>query len=298
MSNIERFNKLLNTTSYDRYNSWVDFRNEIDALLKSEINGLKSKRTMVVIGAGRCEDFSLKPLVEHFGTVILSDVDDKSIFKSMEYLRLTDEERSRVQVVKVEYTGVENNGFFDGLEDRLREARDFEAIDLLFKKGFEGLDDYRFLKEFSGEADLVYVSPIYTQLIYQQIMLVCSKLRSEGFQENLLKYVEHVSGERLIDVFTLFNQNVGRIVKERLVVASDIFQDYSDSTFMENAKKDFSDDNMEQIYKEYFESYGFGMGDLGLYLLNESMTLLKEKWLLWPFDERSEMVVKLSTYKK
>ncbi len=296
MNNIERFNKLLNATSYDRYNKWVDFRSVIDTLLMTEIKELKSKRNLIIIGAGRCEDFSLKPLVKNFDNVILSDVDDSSIFNSREFSSLTEEELTKVQVLKVEYTGIENNGFFDNLENKLRNAKDFDSIELIFERGFRGLEEYRFLKSLAGKADLVYVSPIYTQLIYQQISLICARLRSEGIQEYLLKYIEHLAGENIVDVFKAFNENLRLMLRGKLVVASDIFQDYSDSSFMLDAKNNFSNERMNKICTNYFKEYGFGMGDLGLYLLNESMELLNEEWLLWPFDDNSEMIVKLSIY--
>lgn len=298
MSNIELFNNLLNTTSYDRYNNWIDFRMQIDAFLMHEINRLSTKEITVVVGAGRCEDFSLKLLVDNFKTVVLSDVDVKSIFNSVAYQNLSKSEKEKVKVLKVEYTGVENNGFFDSLEERLKGLVDFDSIDKLFSSGFKGVYNYKFHKDLTDKVDLVYVSPIYTQLIYQQVMMICSKLRGNGYPENLLKYIEHKTSEKLVEVFEAFNSNLKRIVKGRLIVVSDIFQDYSNSSFMMNAKKDFSKKRMDQIYNEYFDTFGFGMGDLGLYLLNESMSLLKEEWLLWPFEERSEMIVKLSIYKK
>ena len=98
-------------------------------------------------------------------------------------------------------------------------------------------------------------------------------------------------------MFERFNQNLKRITNDTLVVASDIFQDYSNSKFIKDIKQDFTKDSVDKIYCRYFDDYGFGMGDLGLYLLNESMKQVHYDWLLWPFASDSEMVVKLAVYK-
>lgn len=295
MSNIERFNILLNTTQDDRYNRWVEFRTEIDSSLLREINGLDSKELAIVIGAGRCEDFSIKLLLKHFKTVVLSDIDIESIFNAYEYKTLSDEEKKRIEVIKVEYTGLDNNGFFVNLEDKLRSCKDFDAIDRLLKTGFDGIESYSFLKKY--RADLVYVSPIYTQLIYQQVMMVGAKLKTEGYQANLLQYLEHELGNYIIKVLTRFNENLKRLTKDTLIIASDIFQDYSNSDFIKRIKKNPSNEAIDKVYDKYFEDYGFGMGDLGLYLLNDLMKLQSYEWLLWPFANDSEMVVKLGIYK-
>jgi len=296
MSNIESFNILLNTTKDDRYQRWVEFREGIDSSLLRVITGLESRKLAIIIGAGRCEDFSLKQFVNYFERVILSDIDVESIFNAHDYLMLTKEEKARVEVVKVEYTGVENSGLFDDLVNRISKLDNFDDIEELLLKGFGDFKNYKFLKKYS--ADMVYVSPIYTQLIYQQLLMVCSKLRSVGYSENLLKYIENYSVDKLVEVFEVFNKNLERITDGRLVVASDIFQDYSNSDFMKRIKKDFTKESVDSIYNQYLEDYGFGMGDLGLYLLNESMELLDYEWHVWPFVEGSDMVVKLAIYKK
>ncbi len=296
MSNIESFNILLNTTKDDRYQRWVEFREGIDSSLLRVITGLESRKLAIIIGAGRCEDFSLKQFVNYFERVILSDIDVESIFNAHDYLMLTKEEKARVEVVKVEYTGVENSGLFDDLVNRISKLDNFDDIEELLLKGFGDFKNYKFLKKYS--ADMVYVSPIYTQLIYQQLLMVCSKLRSVGYSENLLKYIENYSVDKLVEVFEVFNKNLERITNGRLVVASDIFQDYSNSDFMKRIKKDFSKGSVDSIYNQYLEDYGFGMGDLGLYLLNESIELLDYEWHIWPFVEGSDMVVKLAIYKK
>lgn len=296
MGHIESFNVLLNTTEDDRYSRWIEFRKEIDSILLREINRLNSKELAVLIGAGRCEEFSLKQFVDQFKKVVISDVDVESILNSTEYKMLSETDKTKVEIVRVEYTGLENNGLFDNLENKIRQCKSFEELESMLDKSFRGLEKYSFLKKY--EADFVYVSPIYTQLIYQQVLLVVSKLRSTGHMENFLKFVENYTSDKLVKLFERFNENIARISKGTLVVASDIFQDYTNSTFMKNLKKDFSKEKTDRIYRKYYEEYGFGMGDLGLYILNGIIPLTSYEWLIWPFVEGSEMVVKLAIYNK
>lgn len=297
MGHIESFNILLNTTKDERYQRWNDFRSKVDSSLLNVIGLLDRKDVAVVVGAGRCEDFSLKQLINSFTKVVLADIDLDAVITSDSYKSLSKEELGKLELIKVEFTGVENSGLFNDFENRIRVCDDFDAIEEIINKGFAGVDKYKFLKSYYYKADLVYVSPIYTQLVYQQIMLTVAKLRTEGFSENLLKYIENLVADKLVEVFRMFNNNLRRITKGYLVVASDIFQDYSNSNFMINIKKDFTNKHLDEVYEQYHTDYGFGMGDLGLFLLNESIDLMSYEWLLWPFDSKNDMVVKLSIYK-
>ncbi len=297
MTYIEQFNVLLNATNEERYQRWINFRNEIDASLLNVIDRLPLKEVATVIGAGRCEDFSLKQLVNSFEKVILADIDLESIVDSKSYKKLSKSERLKVTLLKIDFTGVENSGLFVNLETRLREVDNFDSIDRIINKGFGEIARYRFLKDYYKESDLTFVSPIYTQFIYQQLMLTVGKLRSTGYAENLLMYIENLVTDKLITVFKMFNDNLRKVTRGYLVVASDVFQDYSDSDFMMNIKRNFNKEEIDKIYEKYHSEYGFGMGDLGLFLLNESMELESYEWLLWPFSSKSDMVVKLSIYK-
>jgi len=297
MTYIEQFNVLLNTTNEERYQRWIDFRKKIDASLLNVIERLPVRETAVVVGAGRCEDFSLIKLVNSFDKVILADIDLESIVDSVAYKELKKTERGKVELLKIDFTGVENSGLFINLEARLRAADNFDSIEKIINTGFGDIAKYRFLKNSYKEADLTFVSPIYTQFIYQQLMLTVGKLRSTGYPENLLKYIENLVSDKLVSVFKMFNDNLRKVTRGYLVVASDIFQDYSDSDFMINIKKNFNNEEIDKIYEQYHSDYGFGMGDLGLFLLNDLMELESSEWLLWPFSSKSDMVVKLSIYK-
>ncbi|XMB86396.1 hypothetical protein RJG79_00950 [Mycoplasmatota bacterium WC44] len=299
MNKIELFNSSLNTTRDDRHFRWKDYRHNVNSLLSSNFDKLEDKDLIVVIGAGRCDDFSLDLLVENFNKVVLTDVDLSSVKEAVDRYDFTKEERSKIFMERVEYTGLEKNQFFEDFEASLLLYKDTESIEGFIDRKLEDLDKYRFLKGYVGQANFVLVTPIYTQLAYQQVLLSCAKLRSTGYPENLLKFVEGYMGEKLVSIFETFNKNIVNALGDGyLFVLSDIFQDYSDSKFMIDVKRRIdSFSKMEELYETYQSHYGYGMGDLGLLILDEQVNKVDSKWLLWPFSKGVDLVVKFAIYK-
>ena len=55
---------------------------------------------------------------------------------------------------------------------------------------------------------------------------------------------------------------------------------------------------MDTIYQNYSAEFGMGLGDYGLYNLDEKLKSYLSRWLIWPFDGSTSFVVKLKIYKK
>ncbi|XMB67169.1 hypothetical protein RI065_01225 [Mycoplasmatota bacterium zrk1] len=298
MLNIELFNNSLNTTDENRFLLWKDYRSNVDSILSKTINKT-GKELVIVIGAGRCEDFSLELLVKNFNEVVLTDIDLSSVKESVDRCNLSVDDRKKIKLERIEYTGFEKNQFFNDFEERVINCKSHECLETLLVNRLKGVEAYKFLKSYTNKASLVLVTPIYTQLIYQQVMLSCSKLRVSDYPEHLIKFIEGYMQDKLIDVFRNFNSNLIRTMSEYLIVLSDIFQDEAKSKFMKEVRNRISDlDKMEEFYDKYQSDYGFGMGDLGLFLLNELVDEVEKKWLIWPFSKGVDMVVKLAIYKK
>ena len=97
-----------------------------------------------------------------------------------------------------------------------------------------------------------------------------------------------------------FNNNVISLLNETgsLMVLSDIFELKNNSGFYRRVKNSIKNyDVMEEIYDGYKEKYGMGLGDYGLYNLDDKMQKLISRWLIWPKDEESSYIVKLKIYK-
>ena len=301
MKVIELFNRDLNQSLTHDTNSVKAFRLQIDLLLKSVSERLFENEIAIIIGAGKMKDFSLAFFVKNFNQVILTDIDLKTVNEEVKELKLSNDELAKITKIRIDYTGFEKNQFFNDFKEKIINCHSYEKIDQVINSKLKGLDKYQFLKVYPATADLVYVSPIYTQLVYNQILRECSILRETGYPEHMIKYIENTMLEKMVEVIERFNDNLVRILKPlgQLVVLSDVFQANIGSDFhlrVKNGIKNY--EVMEEIYEGYKLKYGIGLGDYGLLNLDEKLTPYLSKWLLWPYDDKSVFVVKLKIYQK
>lgn len=301
MKLMEIFNHDLNT-SLNYHNKEVDtFRVQVDLILKSLIERLSNNQKVIVIGAGKMKDFSATFFVRSFDEVVLTDIDMLSVNEAVNNLNISEKDKKKITKIRMEYTGFEKNSFFKDFKERIINCRTFEKIDQVITSKLDGLDDYRFLKDYENSGDLVYVSPIYTQLVYNQVLRECSILRENGYPEHMLKYIENIMLDKMVHIIDRFNDNIIASLKDDgyLLVISDVFQLDNKSNFYLRVKNGIrSHEVMEEIYIGYKEKHGIGIGDFGLLNLDEKLKSYLSRWLIWPFDESTSFVVKLKIYKK
>jgi len=294
MSYIEQFNHRLNQSRNDRTVDDTKFKEQVDLMLQSLLRQMNLKANALIIGAGKCQDFSLPIFMEELNRTLVTDVDYETIKAAVG-------KKPKMEIKRVEYTGFEDCGFFNDFKERIVNARDYEKIDQIIAHKIEEVKKYEFLQEEYGSMDLVYVSPIYSQLVYQQLLREVSILRETGFPEHFLKYIESVFLDEMVGVIQRFNENLIKLLNEdgRLVVLSDIFElDHGSSFHLRVVNGIRNKDVMEEIYTGYIKKYGFGLGDYGLYNLDEQVIEIKSRWMLWPFTEKKSYAVKLKIYKK
>ena len=301
MKLMEIFNRDLNT-SLNQKNKDVDaFRLQVDLILKSLVERLNDNKIAIVIGAGKMKDFSATFFVRRFDEVVLTDVDMNTVIEAEGKLNLSEKDKKKITKIRIEYTGFEKNAFFQDFKERIINCRTFEKIDQVISSKLQGLEDYRFLRDYEGSGDLVYVSPIYTQLVYNQILRECSVLRENGYPEHMLKYIENTMLDKMVQIIDTFNDNIITTLKDDgyLIVLSDVFQLDKKSNFYLRVKNGIrSHEVMEEMYEGYKKKYGMGIGDYGLLNLDEKLKSYLSRWLIWPYDEDSSFVVKLKIYKK
>ena len=301
MKFMEVFNRDLNN-SLNQENKDVDaFRLQVDLIIKSLVERLNDNKRVIVIGAGKMKDFSATFFVRRFDEIILTDIDMISVNEAVSNLKISEKDKRKITKIRIEYTGFEKNSFFKDFKERIINCRTFEKIDQVISSKLEGLESYRFLKDYENSGDLVYVSPIYTQLVYNQVLRECSVLRENGYPEHMLKYIENIMLDKMIGIIDTFNDNIITSLKDDgyLIVLSDVFQLDKKSDFYLRVKNGIrSHEVMEEIYEGYKLKYGMGIGDYGLLNLDEKLKSYLSRWLIWPFDESSSFVVKLKIYKK
>jgi hypothetical protein len=300
MKQIERFNHQLNNRDYFVDEVMKEYYEQVESLLKGAIYRLSKTDKIVVIGAGNLSDISLEFLLRFFGEIVLSDVDVSSINDALRYSRLSEEDRKKITVKRIEYTGFEETNFFVDFKERLVNCHSKEKIKQVLDSKLSLIKGYRFLEE-EENVNLIFVSPIYTQLVYHQILAECNVLTSSGYKQEFVDYIKEYMLDEMIDVIDRFNQNLVHVLSEQgvLFVLSDIFQLQNSSGFyrrVNNSIKNFS--VMEELYEGYKEKYGMGLGDYGLYNLDDYAKSYLSRWLVWPFDKESSLIVKLKIYSK
>ncbi len=301
MKVMELFNRDLNQSLSHDSKEMKAFKLQIDLILKSVYERLIESERAIIIGAGKMKDFSLTFFVKNFNHTVLTDIDMITVNEEVKKMRMTEKELDKLTKIRMDYTGLEKNRFFNDFKERIVNCHSFEKVDQVINSKFDGLDDYRFLKDYKGTADLLYVSPIYTQLAYNQVLRECSILRESGYPEHMIKYIESVLLDKMVGLIDRFNDNLIETLKPlgQLVAVSDIFQVDIGSNFYLRVKNGIKNHEvMEEIYEGYKEKYGIGLGDYGLLNLDEKISPYLSRWLFWPYDESSVFVVKLKIYKK
>lgn len=150
----------------------------------------------------------------------------------------------------------------------------------------------------NGLYDLVVCMPIYTQLYfpmhYQGLMVAYDqgKIDSETLilkQRELLDGMPAIIGD--------FNESMMALMKDRskLIVFSDLIEDEPKGHYIEAFGSEMSYD---AIINDYVEIYGMGLGNYGLYHLEQRLNVLAHDWFLWSFNENRSMVVKGAVFEK
>jgi len=298
MKQIEDFNNRVNSSRlYPQENK--DFQDQINLLLKTFFEQLSSTDKACIIGAGNLSDFSLHEFLRIFNEVTLTDIDEISMKRALSFQRLSRPQYRQVDLRKIEYTGFEKFDLFNSLKERFVNCLSEDKIDQVVKHIFKTVEEYKFLEDETEQYDFVYVSPIYTQLLYHQISILADQLIGSGYPQHLGKHIKAVVLQQMPSLIDRFNNNIIGLLKKTgsVMVLSDIFELANSSGFFRRVKNSIKrHDVMEEIHEGYKKKYGMGLGDYGLYNLDDKMQQFICRWLIWPKDEDNSYIVKLKIY--
>ncbi len=294
MCKMKEFNNTLNSSLNYQNELKIKYKHQVNSIINKTIQAISKTSKCCVIGTGKMEDFSLSFFTENFEQTTLTDIDIKTVKNNI------NNESSKVRFHEVEYTGFQDFKFFEDFST-IKNKDSFDEIDLFLSSKITKIKEYSFMGDYNEMFDLVYVSPIYTQLVYNQLLYECSSLRSKGHPEHLLKYIENMMLDEMVGVISRFNSNIAQLLKTDgfLIVLSDIFQMDVGSSFDQQVHKAIGDFNLvEKIHSDYVSKYGMGLGDFGLYDMDSKMQLQSSEWIIWPFTEKINFAVKCNVYKK
>jgi hypothetical protein len=289
MNSIKQFNRILNSDDYNRFEQWEFYRNELTKFILDNSN--KSNGSTLILGVGNSDDLDLSKLSKLTESITLSDIDNKSLNKTFKKYSLDPKKSIKLNF---DYTGLDKNINWNNFIDIMIKAKGIKAIDYNFNRLSLAIKNYSF--PITQKYDLVIVSPIYTQLVFQQGLSNINILHNLNYPENLLNYIKEKLLWLMQVVIDTFNDNVISTLHENstLFVISDVFEANLNSIFY---KETTGLKNIESIYKNYQEKYGIGIGDYGLINMNEKLKINTSKWFEWPFSSDKTFFVKVALYK-
>ena len=268
------------------------FVSEMNQLIKPYLDNQTNRENMLVIGAGNLNDFSIDFFLRYYNEITLSDIDIDGMLSQTK-------EDCRISIIKIDYLGMDQLSFYNSI-DMFLKKRNFAEIKNILKFEFSKIKDYHFSNAFDDVFDAVYVSPIYTQLLYRELESKLTLLLSKGLAKDIYDFILRNILQEMTGIIDHFNQEIKRLLSDKgiVIVASDILL-LTDNEFSQAIKDAIqNDEKMNQLYLSYRNQYGYGLGDYGLYSLSQSLIQLKDKWILWHQSKYETYAVKVVIYKK
>jgi hypothetical protein len=296
MNSIEKFNHVNNTAS-NRFEAWEKYRNQLTTILLKEFDC--SNHTLdqiLLLAAGNCDDIDLLKLAQCTNKILLSDVDIKSLQNAEKrYQEITE----KIQLLPSEYTGLASHEKWNDFIYIILQMKTKSEIDLYIQDVFNTIEQYTFLTNYEKKMDGVILAPIYTQLLYQQLLTNLNVLKELRFNRKLIDYLQATFFEKMPKLITTFNKNIIRLLHEKgtLIVISDIFEVEKNSTIQKTIENHYYTlGKMDEYYEIYQNEYGYGFGDFGLADLERHLQKKRHYWLKWPFSDKNIMYVKIVRY--
>jgi len=290
MESILKFNKLLNKSDNNRSDFWSEYRADITSFICQNIPSMSDK--ICILGAGNSDDIDLIKIASICSNLYLTDIDKISISKSIQKYNLNTE---KTQIFPFDYIGLNSCDLWNNFVKEIIKIENKNNIDILFNHLKEVTTKNRF--NLNLKFDVLIISPIYTQLLFQQGLNYINVLNNLNYPLKLISYIKDKLLWLTPYVIDTFNFNVKALLKDTssLVVLSDIFEAKKDSAFYTEAK---NLKNIEALYRKYSETYGMGLGDYGLYNVSLNLRLTNKKWFEWPFNKNKSLFVKALILKK
>ena len=294
MKQMEQFHSRLNQSQQYRDGGLNSYREHLDTMVRSVLREMVTTKQAIVIGAGNCTDVSLPIFLEFMEQVTLTDIDQQAMEQCAKM-------RRNIATIAVDYTGFSDIHFFELFAEKMWSAKTDLDVEQIVTDALLQTEGFTFLSPLHQQNDLVFVSPIYTQLLFHQVQHELYGLLADGYSEPLARRMSETMLQAMPTILERFNNNLIRLLKPggTLLVLSDIFEMQEGSEFHRKIVHSIKQkDVMDEIYRQYQSTYGFGLGDYGLYDLNQKLEQKKSRWLLWRFNETRSFAVQLNIYQQ
>jgi hypothetical protein len=264
----------------------------MDAVLRTK----STKKTILILGAGNMHDMKLDFFLRNFEQVVLTDIDVVSIKEQLKDAQYS----SQIDIREIDYLGLDKSSFIDGLGEELLSTNTVKKLEEIIDRRITKLLSYHFSTNFDQVFDVIYVSPIYTQLLYRQVEQYIGSLSELGLLKEFQEHTLATLLQQMMKVIDHFNQEVFQLLRTDgiMFVASDIFLLQNDTFSLRVKHSIKSYDVMEEILEDYQKTYGMGLGDYGLYSITKLLKVLRSKWFIWFQSKHQTYAVKFRAFEK
>lgn len=296
MSSIEEFNQIHNQAT-KRRDDWKVYRKDVTSYILSFLtnNNLESFKTLI-IGAGNCDDIDLSMIQKTKSHIYLSDIDSTALDHAVKSYQM---DKQKTTLLQTEFTGLSKSVFWNDFVKSMLQLKTKKEIDKGLNELRNRIVNYSFLETYQNQFDMIIISPIYTQLLFQQLIVNLSVLKSVNYSSELIHHINNNFMQLMPSVIQQFNQNTLALLKIQgtLVVMSDIYEVQNKTPLFQELHEYITQPEQLDFYqKKYLKKYGYGFGDYGLYHLEETVHLKTHKWFEWPFSKEKTMFVKVEIF--
>lgn len=292
MQYIKMFNAEVNKNKDDRFHNWREYRAKLSLFFKEHLITSDKKKSLLIVGAGNCDDIDLCYLSTIFEEITLVDADITAMENGV---KKYDVATAKIELVEQEFTGFAKTKFFENLIDTMVAIKTKQKLKHFLDKELLKTSKHKFLSSYDNYFSTIIVTPIYTQLFYQQVLNDLIVLEKSGYNKELISFAKEYLLEMMPLIITGFNRNLKRVINNNglLVVLSDIFESKIEDAFYKKVISVISDKfKVEEIYKDYVQKFGYGLGDYGLYSLKTNLVLKDFDWFIWPISKTTHLIVK------
>ena len=290
---IEKFNNDVNNSGDLRrkYESWAEYRRNITDFIANSIEN-ENNDSVIVFGAGECNDLDIAFLTKKFNKVVLTDIDIKSVAEGIKRQNIQENLKKKISIVQADYTGLREEGFFEVLSEISSERQKKEKIIQYIKSTIEKVKTDKILSEHKGIYDAVIVLPTYTQLVYTQM---------ETMLRILYEYKIYTI-EDLNKILTAMHYSMPVIIKNynNLIISMTkgkgvllVFSDAAEITDRKTAENIASKLGDKSFVESYLEKDFCEFGILGVNDLKLKSLIYNEEYRLWPFNDEKQYLVEL-----
>ena len=162
MDAIKQFNAILNKSTLNRFEDWKEYRNQLTEYITKNI--ADNTGSILILGCGNADDLDLSVLARKCQTMMLSDIDDQALKNAIKKYKMNSKQ---VSIKAHDYTGLNSNRNWNNFVNEMIKIDNPEDISSFFNEIETTINGHNF-SEFETTYDVIIISPIYTQLLFQQ----------------------------------------------------------------------------------------------------------------------------------